>query len=270
MEKKIIQEIHRLQIGMIRQLHEVCMENGIRYTVLCGSLLGAVRHKGFIPWDDDMDIALLRDDYEKLLRVLKEKPIAGCFLQDHSTDPHYCQPYAKLLKEDTVYVERFQEKCKCRNGIFIDIFPLDQIEAPGKRTVEFRRILSRFVTFAVWHKENCHMERQGMKKAINGIAAVMSILPKRTLLGIQRSLVVRPHPEWTYAASMFSSNYHTGKLYFHTSDFDNLIQLPFEDTVVNAPANWEENLTRLYKNYKQLPPEDKRNSGHDVIRVELG
>lgn len=270
MDEKIIQEIHRLQVNMIKQLHEVCIANGIRYTVLCGSLLGAVRHKGFIPWDDDMDIALLRDDYEKLLQVLKEKPITGCFLQDHTTDPHHCQPYAKLLKEDTVYIERMQKESKGRNGIFIDIFPLDLIEAPGKKTVEFRRIVSRFITFAVWHKEGCHMERKGFKKGINVIAAVLSVLPKRFLLKIQRCLVVRPHPEWLYAASMFSSNYHTGKLYFKTTDFDNLIQLPFEDTVVNAPENWEENLTRLYKNYMQLPPEDKRNSGHDVIRVELG
>lgn len=269
MDEKVIQQIHLLQIDMIRQIHRVCQENGIRYTVLCGSLLGAVRHKGFIPWDDDMDIALLRDDYEKLLQILKERPIPGCFLQDYSTDPHYCQPYAKLLKENTVYIERMQEHSKSRNGIFIDIFPLDLIEAPGKKMVEFRRILSRFITFAIWHKEGCHMERQGFKKGINILAAILSILPKRMLLMIQRNLVVRKHPEWTFAASMFSSNYHTGKLYFKTTDFDNLILLPFEDTVVNAPENWDENLKRLYKNYMQLPTEEKRNSGHDVVRVEL-
>lgn len=114
------------------------------------------------------------------------------------------------------------------------------------------------------------MERKGWKKAINLFAAVLSALPKRTLIGTQRSLVVRRYPEWDYAANMFSSNYQTGKLYFKITDFDSLIQLHFEDTVVNAPTNWEEHLMRLYKTYMQLPPESKRNSGHDVIHVKLG
>lgn len=269
MEQKVIDAVHSIQASMIKELHKVCKENDLHYTVLGGSLLGAVRHKGFIPWDDDMDIGLVREEYEKLLDVLKRNPIEGCFLQEYSTDPHYYLPYAKLLKNDTTYIEGYQKNAKARNGIFIDIFPLDYIKKPGQKTVKFRRFLSRLITFAIWRKEHCHMKRKGLKKVVNFIAAILSIFPKRFLIFIQNKLVIRNHPEWKYVASMFSSNYETDRLYFEKSDFDDLIELPFEDTVVNAPKNWDINLKRQYKDYMKYPPEDKRNSGHDVVELKV-
>lgn len=270
MNQELLKSVHDIQIDMINEIHRICKENNIHYTVLCGSLLGAIRHKGFIPWDDDMDIALVREDYEKLLSILKTNPITDCFLQDFSTDEHYYQPYAKLIRNNTAYIEDYRKDCKAKHGIFIDIFPLDYISKPGLKTTKLRRWISRFITFAIWHKENCHMKRKGLKKAINLIAIPISIFPKAFLIKLQNKLVIRKRENNSYVASMFSSNYETDRLYFNVTDFDNLIELPFENTVVCGPMNWEENLKRLYRNYMQLPPEDKRNSGHDVYLIDTG
>lgn len=264
-----LDKIHAAQIYMIQELNRTCKEQNLHYTVICGSLLGTVRHKGFIPWDDDMDIALVREDYERLLKYLEKHPITGCELQSYSTDAHYYQPYAKLLKVGTVYIEKFRKNCKAKNGVFIDIFPLDYIEKPGKLETKIRRMLSRLLTFAIWEKEDCHMERKGAKKALNVLAAMLGLLPKNFLVNIQQKLVVNQHKEWRYVGSMFSSNYETDKLYFKRSEFDDLTELPFENITVFATKEWKKNLTRLYKSYMELPPIDKRNSGHDVYRVEL-
>ncbi|SEA02121.1 lipopolysaccharide cholinephosphotransferase [Pseudobutyrivibrio sp. ACV-2] len=269
MEQNKLDKIHSIQLEMLRSFHEYCNSHGIRYTVICGTLLGTIRHKGFIPWDDDIDVGLLREDYEKLIKFLQEEPIEGCFIQDYSTDSHYYMPYAKLVKEGTVFVEEYRKNCKAKNGLFIDIFPFDSIREPGLKSTKLRRMIARLLTFAVWSKEECHMERKGNKKLINLVSAVVGVLPKQTLINIQNKLVIRNHDDWEYLASMFSSNYDSDRLYFKKTDFDNLIELPFEDIVVNAPSNWEENLKRLYKNYMALPPEDKRNSGHDVYKISI-
>jgi len=269
MEQELLDRIHNIQIEMISKFDAFCKENGIRYTVICGTLLGTIRHKGFIPWDDDIDVGVVREDYEKLITLLSEKPIEGCFLQEYSTDEHYYQPYAKLVKEDTVFIEGYRKNCKAKSGLFIDVFPLDSIETPGLKSTKFRRTVSRFITFAIWSKEDCHMERSGSKKMVNVAGAILSILPKKTLIRWQKKLVIRNKPEWEYLASMFSSNYDSDRLYFKKSDFDNIISLPFENIEIAAVANWEENLKRLYKDYMKLPPEDKRNSGHDIYKISL-
>lgn len=264
-----LQKIHQIQLNMLKSLHQCCRENGLRYIAISGTLLGAVRHKGFIPWDDDMDIALVREDYERLISILHEHPIPGCFLQEFRTDPHYHQPYAKLLKNDTVLIEEMRKNSKARSGIFIDIFPLDHVDDPKKPIYELRRILARFLTFAIWHKENCYMKRVGLRKLLNPMAAVIAILPKKWLIALQRRLVIRDHPEWNYVSNLFTCNYTVDRLYFESADIENAEETPFENAMICVPKNWDACLRRLYKDYMKLPPESKRSSGHDVIEVRF-
>ncbi len=267
--EELTNKIHEIQTEMLAKIHEVCKENNIRYIVICGSLLGAIRHKGFIPWDDDVDIGLMREDYDKLMKILKEKPIKGCFLQNYETDEHYNQPYAKLLREDSAYLEEYRKNCKARHGVFVDIFPLDHIKRPGQKSAQIRRAMAKLVMFAIWRKEDCQIKRKGAKKLYNVFAAMLSILPKKTLVCMQRRLVVRNKPKWGYYASMFSSNYETDRLYFEAKDFDEIIELPFETIMVNAPKNWQEQLTRLYRDYMQLPPPEKRVLKHGAIELRF-
>lgn len=264
-----IRQVQLIQLELMKKLHDVCIKNNIKYTLLGGSLLGAVRHKGFIPWDDDLDIGLLRADYEKLLSILREQPIDGCFLQEYSTEEHYIFPFAKLRLNNTKYLEKFSMKVDMHQGIFIDIFPLDKIDFPGSKGSTFRRNISRELTFAIWSKEKCRMERKGIKKIEYLVSGIISIIPKKYLCEWQNKLVVRENRNWNYVASMFSSNYSTEKVYFEKDDFDSLILLQYEDTEFFGPSNWDKVLTRMFKDYMKLPPVNKRNSGHDVVQIEI-
>lgn len=124
---KEFRKMQLIQLELLVELDRVCRENNIRYCICFGTLLGAVRHQGYIPWDDDADIVMLREDYEKFKRVTEKLNPAICYFQDHDTDPEYRWGYGKLRRAGTTYVRAGQEHLKCRTGVFIDIFPLDDV-----------------------------------------------------------------------------------------------------------------------------------------------
>ncbi|MCR4864340.1 MAG: LicD family protein [Bacteroidales bacterium] len=122
-----LKKMQQIEVEMADELDRVCRKHNIRYSLDGGSMLGAVRHKGFIPWDDDMDFCMLREDYEKFKKVANELNPDICFFQDHDTDPYYRWGYAKLRRIGTTYVRLGQEHMKYKTGIAIDIFPLDDV-----------------------------------------------------------------------------------------------------------------------------------------------
>lgn len=127
------------ELDMLIEFDRVCRDNNIDYVLFGGSLLGAVRHKGYIPWDDDADIGMLREDYNRFKKHLCELNSSICYFQDHDTDPEYRWGYGKLRRTGTKYVRVGQEHLKCKTGIFIDIFPMDDIplSVPGQILQDF-------------------------------------------------------------------------------------------------------------------------------------
>lgn len=121
-----LRRIQFLQLEILKEVDRICRKYNIKYTLCGGSLLGAIRHKGIIPWDDDIDISMLREEYDKFCYICeKELDKEKFFLQTMDTDPEYRLIYGKILLNDTAYVRAGYEHLKCRNGIFIDIFPRD-------------------------------------------------------------------------------------------------------------------------------------------------
>ena len=116
-----------LELDMLVEFDRVCRENNIKYCIACGTLLGAVRHKGYIPWDDDADIVMLREDYEKFRKISDKLNNEICYFQDHNNDPDYLWQYAKLRRTGTSFVRAGQEHMKGKTGVFVDIFVLDDI-----------------------------------------------------------------------------------------------------------------------------------------------
>lgn len=115
------------ELDMLVEFDRVCRKHNIDYVLFGGSLLGAVRHKGYIPWDDDADIGMLRKDYERFKQYRNEMDSSICYFQDHETDPEYRWGYGKLRRTGSKYVRVGQEHLKCKTGIFVDVFPMDDI-----------------------------------------------------------------------------------------------------------------------------------------------
>lgn len=113
------------ELDMLVEFDRVCRNNNINYVLFGGSMLGAVRHKGYIPWDDDADVGMLREDYDKFKEHMNEMDPEICYFQDHDTDPEYRWGYGKLRRTGTKYIRVGQEHLKCKTGIYVDVFPMD-------------------------------------------------------------------------------------------------------------------------------------------------
>jgi lipopolysaccharide cholinephosphotransferase len=129
-EDKTVAAAQKVMLEILVEIHRICEENNITYWLDAGTLLGAIRHKGFIPWDDDCDVAMPRKDYEKFLKIAQEKLPKDMFLQTKSTEREYPLPWAKIRKNGTLLIETGETgKENYHHGVFVDIFPCDYYES---------------------------------------------------------------------------------------------------------------------------------------------
>lgn len=125
-ENATVASAQKVMLEILKEVHKICIDNDITYWIEAGTLLGAVRHKGFIPWDDDIDIAMPRKDYNKFMQIAQDKLPKDMFLQNKITDGDYPLPFAKIRKNNTLLIETGESGDEnYHHGIFIDIFPYD-------------------------------------------------------------------------------------------------------------------------------------------------
>lgn len=272
-------ELRRLQLielDMLKEFDRVCRKHGIKYTMDGGTMLGAVRHQGFIPWDDDADVGMLREEYEKFKRVAGELDPKICWFQDHDTDPEYRWGYGKLRRTGTEFVRVGQEHLKCRTGVFVDVFPFD--DAPrslaGQMWQDFTCFCLRKVLWAEVAKKN-----DGRKVARFVYRCLSCISPqfvfrclahytKRSLSGKGNRVRVLMFPAY-------------GKLWGHKMPLRERYALPkrwleevadydFEGLRLLGTRDFDGILTCKYGDYMTPLPEDKRDAHSAVSRYDFG
>lgn len=270
MEQEVLKKVQPILLDMVKEIKRVCDENGIRYFLYRGTFLGAVRHKGFIPWDDDMDIGMLRADYEKFCRIAPEKLSPDYCFQNWYTDADYAHPFGKVRKRNTVYIE-----AKCRplpeNGFYIDIYPLDFApEDPGQRGILAKKLLHLYrlklmkSRYTPWMEGNTILWKKRIGYLLYQTAALF--ISQRKLIEIYEDLIASvPQSNVLYEQSALPKAY-----YFDRSWCEELAEYPFEDDVFQGPAQYDAFLSSLYGDYMTLPPEDKRENRHQIIKIDFG
>lgn len=252
-----------IQRDMIKELDRVCRENNIRYSIFCGTLLGAVRHKGYIPWDDDADIAMLREDYEQFKKVANQLNPEICFFQDHETDPEYRWGYAKLRRTGTTFIRAGQEHVKCKTGVFIDIFPLDDIP----RSL-LGQIVQDFYCFSLRKILWSEMGKKSEKSALKRLwFCLLSHIRPGTVFRLCRSMENRsrnasvnrvrlltfPAFGRLYRKNPLRERYGLPKEWFTQLD-----EYEFEGLKLTGTKDYDGILTYIYGDYMTLPPEEDR------------
>lgn len=260
-EKSVATKVQLAELEIMKAIDKICRDNGIIYYLCAGTALGAVRHKGFIPWDDDLDIMLKREDYDRLIELLKTELPSDLWLQCYDTDKNYWQPFAKVRKLGTVYKEKGQEKLpdeKC--GVWVDIFPLDYAKKIGF-SLKFRRFITKTVSFSMRQRE-FGLKFSVFSKRYAPLLMFYRLFPKSFLKKLQL-MAMRCNSRNKNLIVNLASTYEVNKETHLSEWFDSAIDMSFEDTVFLVPCGYDMYLKHLYNDYMQLPPEDKRR-GHNI------
>lgn len=250
-----IEQMHNVQLELLKELKRVCDNNQIRYYLACGTCLGAVRHQGFIPWDHDADVFMYISDIEKLESVSSqfEKPF---FLQSKSTDPGFDSIIYRLRKSDTTCITKDSIGLDCNQGFAIDIYPLYYY--PDNFFTAHLNILRSYV-YRVLVADRVPVNHGTALKY--GAKILLSLYrgKKRKEKCEQLKNKLCRIPKGKYILTYFGLDISfTKALLYETAWFENPTKLNFEGEIFSGPTDYHAYLTKKYGNYMKLPPEEKR------------
>lgn len=265
--QEILRKLQLTEREMLLELDRICRKHQIDYILDGGTLLGAVRHGGFIPWDDDVDVRMLRENYETFCRLCETELSSDYFLQTYRTDPGYRWEYARILKKGTVYKREGQHKMTAKNGIFIDIFPDDNLPAA--------RIPNRICTCLSWLCRKLLYSEVGAlnKTRLSSWLGfqILNLFPKEWGHKGIRYLVKKYRYLDTDQVrclgwgSKEETNGFQKRWHLETQD------ILFEGLTVRAPRDISGFLEYYFgTDYMTLPPEEKRMPRHTVTYIDFG
>ena len=253
-----VEEAKKRLVEIAKYLDELCEKNGLTMFMAAGTLLGAVRHKGFIPWDDDIDVFLTRPDYDRLIEICRADNDGRYKLMAHELDENYLYTFAKMTDSETVLIEK-GGYAGVEMGLYVDIFPLDglgnDVATAKEHMKKAQKLINLNLSLLVkpWRKEVPFVKNA----AIAALKAVAKLYGKNR---IHKDLSDLLH------ALPYQESALVGGFCDQTSDsrilpkeiFSSAERLPFEDVSFNAPVGWDEYLTRFFGDYMTPPPPEKR------------
>ena len=272
---KLLQKVKEEELKILFEFDKVCKQLGVDYSLSSGTLLGAVRHKGFIPWDDDIDVAMLRADYNKFLSEAPQVMPKHLFIQTYETDKEYPLNFAKIINTHTVLIQRGTKALQIKQGVFIDVFPIDRVSS--KRIVRLMENYALALILAI--KNSYTFEKTQMSTSFFVRILRTMLWPLARLISTQKLnkletfIRVKNNIEknkFTYA-DRFSLSRHrfNDKMLMPVNIFNDYENIMFENWEFQTIKNWHTYLTIMYGNYMELPPIDKRIFPHDIIDLKF-
>ncbi|MDO4294760.1 MAG: LicD family protein [bacterium] len=270
-----LSHVHRASLKILKEIDRICRKYKIQYALDAGTLIGAARHQGFIPWDDDADVVFTRNHFEAFLRVARRELPAGMTLvmPDEYHDGKAFYDFTPRIIYENSQMRKDSEEMRYYDGklnhIWVDLFILDKL--PAKKTqIQMVKFLQKVLYgFAMGHRYQLNYQKyKGKDKIFVGtLATIGKCLPLRWIFRLQRrlSLCCRRHKATQY----YYSNYQPDYLYVtlekdwcvHVTDMD------FEDTKLMVPVGWEQVLEMVYGDYRKLPPKEKRVPSHSNTEI---
>ena len=266
MDDQVLHQLQQTMLEALKVFDAFCRKHDIKYSLYAGSLLGAVRHQGFIPWDDDLDVCMSRAEYERFIEKWEQEKPEGYILQNKENTPTFGQSFSKIRKDHTTFLQDEREAGKYHTGVFLDIFPLDRL--PDSR---WQRLLFQ------WHCMNYQLLTREFVPSKAGIvtrlgsSVILACTPKCCREKVRQNMlkkITRCNDNNTLeiAAIETMASLHRP---FAPDMLDSYTNLPFEDGNFMCFAGWDDHLCRKFGDYMQLPPEEERVWKHHSIIIDF-
>ncbi len=262
-------KLREVQIDLLDNIVAICDKYNLKYFLVGGTCLGAIRHKGFIPWDDDIDISLPRPDYDKLCELAPKELPEHIIFDTHDTNKNYPYMFTKLKNKNTIFESKTLTKLNLNKGIFIDIFALDGVPDDRKKAIKHFKKVNRLKYI---YMSSVHITHSFKVKVITWILRVIKfILGKKRLSKMMKKTLCK----YTFEESNNVANY-LGEWYLKEIvpkelfvNNDEIRKLTFEGKEYMVPVKAEDYMTNLYGDFMKLPPIEKQVSHHGIIKIKF-
>ncbi len=266
-----LRKLQLVQLEILKDVAIFCDERNLTYYLFGGTLLGAIRHQGFIPWDDDVDIAMYRDDYEAFIKAFSGKYSDKYYVQNNHTDKEYSRFITKVRLNGTKQVERNLSEIQMHHGIYIDIFPLDHVPKKDGFYLKYRGVLIRIVAglsnLRAGKRDHASKQKDLLKRTLRFFAL---LFPRRVINVSYDYLCGMSNKKECNYTTCFASGYGWKKQVVKNDIYSKGQKVEFEGCKFNVPSSYEAILRQVYGNYMELPPLEKRAIGHDLGVIDFG
>lgn len=265
-QNSIMQKVWEVELEIMDVIHQVCVENNLKYVLAYGTLIGAVRHQGFIPWDDDIDIMMPRQDYDKLIQIWQKKAPEGYILQTYETNPDYTNNFAKVRKDGTTFLQDEYETTKSyHRGIFVDIFPMDKV--PNKSIL--RKIQYMACAVNLLYTRGFKSGREGIHGTIETL--LLKCDSKKYLK--RRLIAEKLMRYWNKKEGnlnlLSACTIEWCKIFYPADLFEQRLSMDFCGRHYYVTRRYDEVLRMEYGDYMKLPPVEERIWKHHPIIIDF-
>lgn len=269
-DEKELKKLQQIELKILKEFISICDKHSLDYYLYGGTNLGAIRHSGFIPWDDDIDVIMFRDDYNKFLKIISEREMGEFKLINSNVYEDYFLQHSKLTLKNTKFEEWWNKQVSYDVGIFIDIFCLDNVpNSPKKRDLHVKTIRCINKAIAVATLKDIEYRRdisRNISKIIHQLLKIIHLKPKHLQKISNKLLTKYKEDKCDFVCDICSLNYTQ---IYDKKDFIPPKKVKFEDIEANVPNNSDKILTQIYGDYMQMPPEDKRYN-HAPEKLDFG
>lgn len=265
MRELTLKQMQEIELGILKYIRDICDEYNINYYLAYGTLLGAVRHQGFIPWDDDVDIWMPREDFTKFMNVIKENPHPVYELVCFEMDSRFTAPLPKVIDNRTRLCQNYAFIEKVELGVYVDIFILDGVgDDISTANANYNKSME---IYKKWFRADTKMFPPGKKKFGSFLRWVRNLRYKARGIPYFLEKLIQNNSRYSFYDSDYVAALNAGTPDANSALFENKLfgqesELIFENEEFRVPSDYEVILKSCYGNYRELPPEEKRVSHH--------